>query len=452
MTNYPKACIAGAGSSGLTTAKALKERGIPFDCFEMSDNIGGNWYFNNPNRRSSAYELLHIDTSKSRMQFSDFPMPEEYPNFAHHSQVFAYFNAYCDHFGLRDRITFNTEVKHAIRDDQGLWQVELGNGETRAYDAFFVCNGHHWDPRMPEPAFPGHFDGEQLHSHHYKSAAPYRGKRVLVLGMGNSAMDISVETSYVAEKVFLAARRGAYVIPKYLFGKPIDTWVMPVFPYWINRIILGFMLRLQVGRPEDYGLQTPDHKLLEAHPSMSSTLLDRLAHGEVTPKPNIAELQGDSVKFVDGSVEKVDTIIYSTGYKVSFPFFDTTFIAAEDNDLPLYLRMMKPGLENLFFIGLYQPLGAIFPIAEVQAGIAADYLRGDYALPTAQEMEAQIEKERAAMFKRYVKSKRHTMQVDFDPFMVQLRREHLRGKDRARASGNRLPVAARSGSLAPAAR
>jgi len=449
MNALPKSCVIGAGSSGLTAIKALKERGLPFDCFEMSDNIGGNWYFGNPNQKSSAYRLLHIDTSKTRMAFSDFPMPDDIPNFAHHSQVFQYFNDYCDHFGLRDHITFNTAVEKAERDGDGLWQVTLSTGETRAYDALFVCNGHHWDPRWPEPPFPGEFSGEQSHTHYYRDAEEYRDKRVVVLGMGNSAMDIAVELSYVAKAVYLAHRRGAYIMPKYLFGRPIDQWAVPGVPYWMARPFLSLLLRLQVGKMEQYGLKKPDHKLFEAHPSVSSTILDRIAHREIVPKPNIDSFHGSTVRFEDGSEVEADAVLYATGYKVTFPFFDEGFIAAPDNQLPLYLRMFKPDMPNLFFIGLYQPLGAIFPIAERQACIAGDYLLGKYLPPARTEMEATIARDQEALAKRYVRSKRHTMQVDFDHFMAQLKKEWGTGAGRAASAGGALPVAPRAADAAP---
>ena len=440
MSDLPVSCIIGAGSSGVTTAKALMERGLPFDCFDASDDIGGNWYFQNPNGTSSAYQKLHIDTSKSKMQYSDFPMPAEYPNYCHHSQVLAYFRSYADHFGVRERITFNTGVDRADRGADGVWNVRLSTGETRAYDALFVCNGHHWAPRWPEPAFPGALNGQVIHSHDYRDAEAYRGKNVVVLGMGNSAMDIAVECSYTANQVYLAARRGAHIVPKYLLGRAADQWAIPALPWWISRIVLAKMLWLQVGRMEQYGLPKPDHKLLEAHPSVSSGILDRIAHGEIRPKSNIASLEGDRVRFVDGSSEAVDAVIYCTGYQVKFPFFDDQFLSAPDNDLPLYLRMFKPGINNLIFIGLMQPLGAVFPLAEQQAKLAAEYLSGNCVLPSEAEMNAVIEADRKRMFARYIPSKRHTMQVDYDPFMKSLKREQRQGARRARATGNRLPV------------
>jgi len=196
---------------------------------------------------------------------------------------------------------------------------------------------------------------------------------------------------------------------------------------------------------EDYGLPTPDHRLGEAHPTVSGRILDRIVHGTITPKPNIAELQGDRVQFSDGSVVEADVIVYCTGYKVSFPFFDEDFISAPDNDLPLFRRVFDPDVDGVFFLSLLQPLGATMPIAEAQAHWVADHLKGEYALPPSDEMRADIEAERRRMFDRYVASKRHTMQVDFDDYLYELRRERRHGAERARRQGYALPIPGRAG-------
>ena len=425
----------GAGSSGIAAAKALHGRGIDFDCFEKSDRVGGNWVYKNSNGMSSAYRSLHINTSRARMEYSDFPMPASYPDFPHHTQIAAYFDAYVDRFGFRDRIAFRTGVEHAAKDGAA-WRVRLDTGEERSYDALVVANGHHWHPRWPEPPFEGAdgFLGVQLHSHSYLGDDPdfFRDKRVVVLGMGNSAMDIAVEASFTAERVFLAARRGAHVIPKYVFGRPLDQIAtLPKVPFRVRQKTLGALVRVAVGDMRRYGLPQPDHALLEAHPTVSDDILSRLAHGEVTPKPNIARLTERGVVFADGSEEAADVVVYCTGYKVSFPFFDPDFIAAPDNDLPLYRRVFHPDLERLYFIALLQPLGATMPIAEAQSEWVCDHLTGVYALPSRAAMLADIERERAAMRRRYVASKRHTMQVDFDDYLFDLSRERRRGARRA---------------------
>ncbi len=427
-----KVCLIGAGSSGIATAKVLHSRGIPFDCHESSDKVGGNWRFQNKNGMSSAYRSLHINTSRDRMQYSDYPMPKSYPDFPHHSQIAKYFDDYVDHFGFRDKIRFESSVKSCRLREDGMWNVETERGEKIEYGALAVANGHHWDPRGPEPPFPGTFAGKVMHSHHYEDNAPFVGKKVLVLGMGNSAMEFAVVTSLVSERRFLAARRGAHVVPKYLFGKPLDQFVNnPRLPFWIRQRILAAMLRISVGKMENYGLPKPDHRIAEAHPTISDSILSKITHGDITIKPNIAELMGDKVKFTDGSIETMDAIIYCTGYKVTFPFFDPEFLSAPDNDLPLFRRVFKPGIPNLFFIGLLQPLGAIMPLAEAQSEWIADYLEGKYALPSPSDMKEDMDREREQMFNRYVKSKRHTMQVDFDDYLFQLDKEKQRGARRA---------------------
>jgi thioredoxin reductase len=454
MTSLPSACVIGAGSSGVAAAKALHERGIPFDCFEKSDRVGGNWVFGNVNGMSSAYRSLHINTSRERMEYSDYPMPDSYPDFPHHTHIARYFNDYVDHFGFREKITFQTGVDHAELGSEG-WTITLDSGETRRYDMLLVANGHHWNPRWPEPSFPGHFAGTELHSHHYVENTDFRDKNVLVVGIGNSAMDIAVESSFVARKTFISSRRGAYILPKYLLGRPLDqigvNALTPRLPFAFRRAILSAMFRIAVGKVQDYGLPEPDHKIGEAHPTISADFLNRIAHGEVSWKPNVAALEGEEVRFEDGSSERIDVIVWCTGYKVSFPFFDDDFISAPDNDLPLYKRVFKPGIDSLAFIALLQPLGATMPLAEAQGRWVAAYLRGEYHLPSRAQMEAGMRREREQMFKRYVASKRHTMQVDFDNYLYELRKELKAGAQRARAGGFRLPVPPRAGVIANAA-
>jgi dimethylaniline monooxygenase (N-oxide forming) len=440
----PRTCIIGAGSSGIAAAKALHERGLPFDCFEKSDRVGGNWVFANKNGMSAAYRDLFINTSRQRMAYSDYPMPESYPDFPHHTHIAAYFEDYVDHFGFRERIAFETGVEHARRDAAGVWQITLEGGETRSYDALIVANGHHWKPRWPEPAFPGAdtFAGEQLHAHSYVENSPFAGKRVVVLGMGNSAMDIAVEASYVAEHTYLSARSGVWIIPKYIFGKPVDQVRNdPRVPFAIRQRVTQQLIRSYAGPPERYGLPKPNHRFGEAHPTVSGRILDRIQHGTIAPKPNIESFPGGTtVRFVDGSELEADVIVYCTGYQIAFPFFDEDFISAPDNHIELYRRVFHPDVPNVFFIGLLQPLGAIMPIAEAQGAWVGDYLAGDYRLPPDAQLRADIAADQASMRKRYVASKRHTIQVDFDDYMYALAKERRAGAERARANGYQPPI------------
>lgn len=440
-TDIPRVCVIGAGSCGIVATKVLAERGIPVDCYEKGSCIGGNWVIDNDNGASSAYRGLYINTSRDRMAYSDFPMPASYPDYPHHTQIAAYFESYVEHFGFRDLIQFNTGVAKVEPASNGSWKVTLEDGRVRHYEAVCVANGHHWDPRWPEPPFPGELSGRVMHAHDYRDSDTLRGERVLVLGMGNSAMDIAVESSYAADETFLAARRGAHVLPKYLLGKPIDQLTGgPKLPVWLRTRIFKALIRMTTGKITDYGLPEPDHEIGEAHPTVSGRILDRLAHGAIKPKPNIARLDGDTVHFTDGSKERVTVIIYCTGYKVTFPFFDPAFLSAPDNDLPLFKRTFEPDKPGLFFIGLLQPLGAIMPLAELQSKWIATYLKGNYALPDVSEMRGDMQRERDAMFRRYVKSKRHTMQVDFDEFVEDVEEEMRLGARRAERAGAPLPI------------
>jgi cation diffusion facilitator CzcD-associated flavoprotein CzcO len=436
-----KVCIIGAGSSGIAAAQVLQSRGIDFDCFEKGSKTGGNWRYENDNGMSSAYRSLHINTSRRVMSFKSLPMPESYPDYPDHFQMAAYFDEVAERYNLKERISFNTEVLSVVpaEDSAGEWDVTVEGPDgksTERYGAVMVANGHHWDPRWPEPAFPGadKFEGEQLHAHEYREPDVLVGKRVLVLGIGNSGVDIAVESSRIADKTFVSTRRGAWVIPKYLSGKPIDeiaNSLTGLAPIPVMRTVMMRSLKVAVGSPTDYGLPKPDHKLLEAHPTVSSEFLPRLGHGDITPKPNIqAFTGGKTVRFVDGTEEEIDLVIYCTGYKISFPFFDPEVLSAPDNRLPLYHRVVSVERPGLYFIGFIQPLGPIMPIAEAQSEWVADLISGRVTLPPAAEMREQISEEEAKQAKRFVASKRHTVEVDFYPYLREIRRERKKAAAR----------------------
>jgi cation diffusion facilitator CzcD-associated flavoprotein CzcO len=453
MAELPRVCIIGAGSSGITVAKAMKDRGIPYDCFEKGDNIGGNWCFRNKNDMSAAYESLHINTDCRLMEYRDYPMPDDTADYPDHRVIMAYFNDYVDHFELRESISFETSVESARRREDGIWEIALDDGSVRLYDALIVANGHHWDPLWPSPRYPGEFNGEQIHSHQYlrpEEPVDCRGKKVLVVGMGNSAMDIACELARpgLAEELFMSARHGVWVVPKYVFGIPTTrmtespAWI----PWWLTRYFVGLAVSLNVGKPWNYGLQKPDHKILQAHPTISQEIYIRLGSGDIKPLHGIRSLKGDKVEFTDGREEEIDVIIWCTGYKASFPFFSKDFISASGNDLPLWERMVKPGIDNLFFVGLLQPLGAIMPIAEAQGKLIGDHLLGEVAFPDRSAMERDMVKERRAMFRRYADhAPRHTMQVDFSPYLGRLRKIWKKGAGAAVRRGKLPPLPAQAG-------
>jgi dimethylaniline monooxygenase (N-oxide forming) len=450
-------CVIGAGSSGIASCQVLKARGIPFVCFEKGSTVGGNWRYRNDNQMSAAYRSLHINTSRDLMAYRTFPMPDDYPDYPNHFQIAKYFDDYVDHFGFRDDIRFNTEVQRVEPSGDGGWSVTVrdaqGNERTERYRAVMVANGHHWNPRWPEPPYPGSesFEGEQMHAHAYDTPDVVAGKRVLVLGIGNSACDIAVESSRIADRTFMAMRRGAYVLPKYLFGKPTDETNTPGLtrlPLSVQRFFFMLSMRTAQGPMTAYGLPEPDHKMLEAHPTISSDLLPRLGHGDITVKPNIDRFEGSEVVFADSSREQIDLVVYCTGYKITFPFFDEGIVAAQDNRVKLYRRVVHFDYPNLFFIGLVQPLGAIMPIAEAQSEWIGDVLEGKARLPSPAKMREVVKREDERMAERYVASKRHTIQVDFYPYLRTIARERRRG----RLAVLRGPLANRSHELRLAGR
>ncbi|MFZ2504501.1 MAG: NAD(P)-binding domain-containing protein [Nocardioides sp.] len=435
-----KACIIGAGSSGITAAQALASKGIDFDWFELGSSVGGNWRYDNDNGVSSAYRSLHINTSRQAMQYAAYPMPASLPDYPSHWQIADYFDEFVDHFGLREKITFNTEVVKVERDGDR-WAVTTraraarSEPVTATYDDVLVCNGHHWDPRWPEPGFAGaaEFTGTQLHAHYYRTPDIFDGKTVVVLGIGNSATDIAVESSRVARQTFLAMRRGAHILPKFLFGMPTDHLTHSPLargPHRLQKLGMKAILRLAVGKVTDYGLPEPDHDVLDAHPTISDDLLTRLGHGDITVKPTIDRFEGDDVVFTDGSRVAADVVVYCTGYKVTFPFLGESVLSTADNHVDLYQRVVDPNNPGLYFLGLIQPLGPVMPLAEEQALWIAELITGEVILPSAAEMRRQIAAYDEGLRKRYVASKRHTIQVDFHTYRATLRKERKRHRAR----------------------
>lgn len=429
-----KACIIGAGSSGIAACKTLHERGIPYDCFELGSGIGGMWRYQNDNGLSSAYKSLHINTSRDTMAYSDYPLPRDWPPFPDHGKVLQYFESYVDHFGFRDTITFRTKVEQVTAVGNGDWDVTVvgpdGQRRTNRYGAVLVANGHHWNPRLP--SFPGEFHGQQLHSHDYREPSMFVGKRVLVVGFGNSSCDIACESSRVAEAAFMSVRRGAHVIPKYIFGWPMDT-ILPPFiwrwlPWWAIRPIFGAGLWIARGSMSWYGIPEPEHHVLQEHPTISADIFNVIGHGYLKIKPNLQELCGGSVRFVDGTVEKIDIIVWCTGYNITFPFLDKSVLDPMNNEVLLYQQVVHPDQPGLYFIGLVQPWGAIMPLAEAQAIWVADILKGNAGLPNRETMIVETKQHRASVEKRYTKSSRHTIQVDFYPYRNLLAKMSRLGK------------------------
>lgn len=436
----PTTAVIGAGISGLTASKMLDDYGVPWTTFESSDRVGGNWAFGNPNGHSSAYRSLHIDTSKHRLSFKDFPMPEDYPDFPHHTQIKAYLDDYADAFGLGEHIEFENGVVHAERLPDGGWELETERTGSRRFDLLVVANGHHWDPRFAD--FPGEFSGVSIHSHHYidpQDPLDFSHKRILVVGIGNSAADIAVELSSrsLQNEVTLSTRSSAWIVPKYTYGLPADKYYVttPYLPLKWQRWFVQKMQFMTGSNPELYGLPKPNHKFFEAHPTQSVELPLRLGSGDITPKGDISRLDGETVHFEDGTSADFDVIVYATGYNITFPFFDPTFISAPDNQISLFKRMFKPGIDDLVFMGFAQAVPTLFPFVEAQARLLGAYATGHYRLPPVAEMERVIVADQQKYTGHMLDRPRHTQQLDYFIYEHDLRAKEIpAGRRRAAAA------------------
>jgi len=419
-----RVAVIGTGPSGLTALKNLLDEGLDVTAFDAATEVGGNWVYTENNSHSSVFETTHIISSKGLSQYADWPWENSNPgaaDYPSHSELAAYFQDYARRFGLYNHIQFKTMVLKAMRIAPNHWNLEL-ESEGRIWQERFthlvVGNGHHWDPRWPE--YPGTFTGEYLHSHHFKKAAPFAGKRVLVIGGGNSACDVAVETSRISARTDLSWRRGYRIVPKFIFGKPTDVFAAGSswLPIGLRTRFSAAILSFIQGDNSLYGLQKPDHAFGETHPTVNDELLYRIRHGKVHPKVDIERFDGQTVWFKDGSSAEYDAIIACTGYRIAHPFFDKNFLDYSKGPVPLYLRMLHPEFKDLYFIGLFQPLGCIWPLAELQAKIAAREITGKWNRPAA--LASRIERAMANPHYRQIDTPRHTITVDYHTFRKEL--------------------------------
>jgi cation diffusion facilitator CzcD-associated flavoprotein CzcO len=431
----PRVCVIGAGPCGLTAVKNLLQAGCrDVVCYEEGAGIGGNWAFTDDPGRVSVHESTHTISSRRMSAFEDFPMPRDYPDFPSHRQMLRYFADYVQAFRLAPHIRLGSRVERCTLDDDGGWTVRVRAGgatRTEAFDAVLVCSGHHRDVYVPR--YPGAFAGPILHSSAYKRPDPFRGQRVLVVGAGNSAADIAVDLGRVAARTALSMRAGSYVVPKLVFGQPVDV----VYTFWRNKLppplfrsALKLWLRHAIGRWAEYGLPPPTHAPLEKPPIVNSGVLAALHDGRLVARRGVERYDGSTVHFTDGTREDFDAIIMGTGFRISFPFLSPAVVSGEVTGTPpLYLRMMHPTIPKLFFIGLFQPIGCIWRLADHQARVAALQLTGRLDRPT--DLAARIRRDRT--------HPRHAIAVDYHAFRRDLRRELAAARPGPLPVGRRYP-------------
>ncbi|XP_016526253.1 dimethylaniline monooxygenase [N-oxide-forming] 5-like isoform X2 [Poecilia formosa] len=437
-----RVAVIGAGPSGLTSVKACLEEGLEPTCFESSDDIGGLWMFKEVPEpsRASIYRSLTINISKEMMCYSDFPIPADYPNYMHHSKILKYFRMYAEHFKILKHIRFQTSVKKVTQRPDfsrtGQWEVVTktkdGLEERHIFDAVICCSGHYTYPNLPLKDFPGieTFEGKYFHSWDYKGPEDMHGKRVVVIGIGNSGGDIAVESSKFAEQVYMSTRRGAWVIRQVSDNSvPVDMMYNTRFVHILFQLLpinfFNWFGEKKLNAMYDhttYALK-PKHRLFSQIPVINDDLPLKILSGSVIIKPNVKEICGSTVLFDDGStVEKVDTIVFATGYNYGFPYLPNNVLYKSGHRVGLYKHVFPPNLEHttLGVVGFIHALGAIMPQAEMQARWVARVFKGLKKLPSNQTMIKAVDKDTKDIEKNYVVSRLTPLQVDFVEYMDDL--------------------------------
>ncbi len=361
-------CVVGAGPAGLAAARWLKALDAPFEGFERNAEVGGIW--NIAFSGSPMYESAHFISSKTLSAFRDFPMPDTYPDYPSHRQVLRYIESYADRFDLRRHFKFGISIEAARPDESGGWVVRFTGGEERRFAGLITAVGCEWRPHLP--AIPGAFEGEVLHSRDYKHPRQFEGRRVLIVGGGNSGCDIACDASRAAAKALISLRRGYYFVPKHIFGRPADMFAEsgPHLPYAIERPMLQGLLRLLNGDTTRYGLPRPDHSILESHPVMNTQILHALGHGDLEVRPDVREFCGRDVVFVDGRSDAIDLVVLATGYLRGVPFL-APGVLADDDVSELFLNVFHRRHRGLFVLGHFIADGGAYPLVDRQAEIVA---------------------------------------------------------------------------------
>lgn len=361
-----KHLIIGAGFVGLGMAQALQAADIPYDQVDASDDIGGNWYH-------GVYETAHIISSRRITQFTHFPMPEGTPDFPSAKNMRDYLNAFADHFQLRDQITLNCSVSDVRPVQENAWQVTFANGEQRLYKGVLLCNGHHWCKQFPQ--FEGDFNGEIIHSKDYKHPDQLRGKRVLVIGGGNSACDIAAEAARVGAKSVLSLRESVWFIPKSFAGVPFADLMQWWMPESVQRLLAYSAIRLTFGTHAQYGLSTPTYRIFEKHPTLNNEVPYYIKHGRITPRPAVQRLDGWDVEFVDGHREAFDLIVCATGYKVAYPFLPPELQRVQGAVVKCYGSSFLDDYKGLYYIGWGQVRGGVGSLIAAYGPVFTRFLK-----------------------------------------------------------------------------
>jgi len=354
-------CLVGAGPSGLIMARALIAEGVPFDWYEKQNDVGGIWTMDTPD--SPMYESAHFISSKYTSAFVGYPMPDDYPDYPSWRQIRDYIRAFAREFGLYDHLQLGVSVERAVPIADDRWSVTLSTGETREYDGLIAAPGVTWHPNVPEIPGADVFTGDLRHSLTYREPAEFADHRVLIVGAGNSGVDIACDAARNADAAFLSVRRGYRFLPKHIFGLPTDAVLTGVIDPPRGVSIGGDPAKLidaLVGDLTRLGLPAPDHDLLQSHPIMNTQIIHHLQHGDIIAKPDVVRLTPTGAVFADGSEEQLDLILLATGYQYLMPFLQTDVLTWRDGHPSLYLNVFSRELDSLYVLGFAEFAGAAY--------------------------------------------------------------------------------------------
>lgn len=421
-----KYLIIGAGPAGLAAAVALKKVHIPFEMVDAGDKVGGIWDIGR--KETPMYKSAHFISSKTLSGFQDYPMPEEYPDYPSHSLVQSYIEKFSDHHRLKPFAKFKTKVKE-MKPVGDKWEVSFDDDSHKIYQGVICATGITWHLNYPQ--IQGEFAGEYIHSFAYKDASIFKGKRVLIIGAGNSGCDIACDAAKEADKAFISLRRGYYFLPKYTLGMPSDLFKEKFsipFKALDTRISEFLLNKVFVGKLSHFGLPEPDHRLMESHPIMNSRLLHYLGHGDIIARKNVSSFEGREVVFENGNKEEIDLIVAATGYKRIFPFLseDQVDYDPEDKEVDLYLEIFSKKYDNLFFIGGIEVASAVFGLFSLQGKAIAAYLSAQEQGNTSYHKFLREKKQKKINLKgksKYVDSMRHKRYVDKERYKTILTKQ-----------------------------
>ncbi|CAF2311229.1 hypothetical protein BRARA_J00274 [Brassica rapa] len=320
--------IVGAGPSGLAVAAGLKREGVPFIILERANCIASLW-------QNRTYDRLKLHLPKQFCQLPNFPFPEDYPEYPTKFQFIQYLEEYATHFDINPK--YNETVQSAKYDETfGLWRVKTisKSGQLGSCEFEYICRwlvvatGENAEKVVPDFEGLEDFGGDVLHAGDYKSGGRYQGKKVLVVGCGNSGMEVSLDLYNHGANPSMVVRSSVHVLPREILGKStfeLGVTMMKWMPVWLADKTLLLLARIVLGNTDKYGLKRPTIGPLELKnkegktPVLDIGALPKIRAGKIKIVPGIIKFGRGMVELVDGRVLDIDSVILATGYRSNVP-------------------------------------------------------------------------------------------------------------------------------------